>query len=217
VWQHECGEREAIVTVAVREATRADRAAVGEVLGAAFQVEPVYHWLFPDPALRRRRLGILLRTMVTHMHRDLAVVQVATDGDAIVGVAVWDAPGAAAPDGRRILRALPGMLRATGRRLPALARLGAPLDAARPATAHWYLSHLGVAPHMQGRGVGAALMGAMPPLRDRAPAYLECKPENVAFYQRFGFDLSGEVTVDADLSVLTMWRPPATDQDAAGR
>ena len=39
--------------VTVREATRADRRAVRDVLGAAFQVEPVYVWLFPDPARRR--------------------------------------------------------------------------------------------------------------------------------------------------------------------
>jgi predicted N-acetyltransferase YhbS len=95
-----------------------------------------------------------------------------------------------------------------------LARLGGPLDAARPATPHWYLSHLGVAPHMQGRGVGAALMRAMPPMRDGAPAYLECKPGNVAFYERFDFAVSGEVTIDADLSVLTMWRPPTVRRDA---
>jgi GNAT superfamily N-acetyltransferase len=205
------------VAVAVREATRADRAAVAEVLGAAFQVEPVYQWLFPDPAVRRRRLGPLLWTMVTQLHRDLGVVHVAVDGHAIVGVAVWDAPGTTEPDLRRILRALPGMLRATGRRLPRLARLGAPLDAARPATPHWYLSHLGVAPDRQGRGVGTALMAAMPPLHDGAPAYLECKPDNVAFYQRFGFTLYGKVAVDADLLVLTMWRPSAVDRDATAR
>jgi ribosomal protein S18 acetylase RimI-like enzyme len=202
------GKSAGMVTVAVRAATRADRAAVAEVLGAAFQVEPVYQWLFPDPAQRRRRLGPLLRTMVTHLHEGPGVVQVATDGEAIVGVAVWDAPGAVDPGRRRMRRALPGMLWATGRSLPRLARLGAPFAAARPSTPHWYLSHLGVVPHMQGRGVGAALMGSMPPLRDGAPAYLECKPENVAFYQRFGFDVSGEVTIDADLSVPTMWRPP---------
>ena len=92
--------------VEIREATRADRAAVGEVLGAAFQVEPVYQWLFPDPAVRRRRLGLLLRALVDHMHEGMGVVQVAVDGDAIVGVAVWDAPGAVEPGRRRMLRAL---------------------------------------------------------------------------------------------------------------
>ena len=35
--------------VTVREGTRADRRAAGDVLGAAFQVEPVYAWLFRGP------------------------------------------------------------------------------------------------------------------------------------------------------------------------
>lgn len=196
------------VPVEVRTATRTDRSTVAAVLGAAFQVEPVYHWLFPDPEQRRRRLGPLIGTMVEHLHRGSGVVQVATVDGAVVGVAVWDAPGSVEPGLRRTLRALPGMVRATGRRLPVLARLGATFDGARPATPHWYLSHLGAAPEVQGRGVGTALLEAMPPGRERSPAYLECKPAHVGFYERFGFTVSGEVTVDPTLSVVAMWYEP---------
>jgi GNAT superfamily N-acetyltransferase len=196
--------------VTVREATRADRRVVREVLAAAFQVEPVYAWLFPDPAQRRRRLGPLLAATVGRLHRDLGVVQVAEVGSAaageLAGVAVWDAPGRTEPGPRRIAAALPGMLRATRRRLPAFARLGAAFDAARPSTPHWYLFHLGTAPAWQGRGVGSALLRAMPPAHDGAPAYLECRPALVPFYERFGFAVSGEVVVDATLSAVTMWR-----------
>ena len=180
---------------------------MADVLGAAFQVEPVYRWLFPDPAQRERRLRPLLATMLG-MHRDLGVVQVAEVDGAVSGVAVWDAPGHVEPGARRVLRALPGMLRATRRRLPDYARLGAALDAARPSTPHWYLSHLGTAPALQGRGVGTALMRAMPPVREGAPAYLECQPANVAFYERFGFTVSGEVVADPTLSLVTMWCEP---------
>ncbi|MDT7580654.1 MAG: hypothetical protein QOK35_1918 [Pseudonocardiales bacterium] len=193
----------------IRDATRADRRAVGDVLGAAFQVEPVYAWLFPDPAQRWRRLGPLIRTMVVHMHRDLGLVQVADIGGAVAGVAVWDAPGRLEPDRRHLLRAVPGMVRAVGRRLPDFARLGAAFTAARPSVPHWYLSHLGVDPDRQGHGVGAALLRAMPPARDGLPAYLECKPAHVGYYERFGFAVSGEVVVDPTLSVVTMWREPS--------
>ena len=51
-------------------------------------------------------------------------------------------------------------------------------------------------------------MRAMPPACEGAPAYLECKPANVAFYERFGFAVSGEVVVDPTLSVVTMWYAP---------
>jgi GNAT superfamily N-acetyltransferase len=194
--------------VAIREAMRADRRAVGDVLGAAFQVEPVYAWLFPDPAQRRRRLGPLIRTMVEQMHRDLGLVQVAEVAGTVAGVAVWDAPGRVEPRRWRLLRALPGMVWATRRRLPDLARLGGTLDAARPSAPHWYLSHLGVDPDRQGHGLGTALMRAMPPAHEGIPAYLECKPAHVGFYQRFGFAVSGQVTIDPTLSVVTMWYDP---------
>jgi GNAT superfamily N-acetyltransferase len=201
--------------VRVRPGTRADRRAVGAVLGDAFQVEPVYAWLFPDPAQRRRRLGRLLRTVVERMHRDFGVVQVAElperPGE-VVGVALWDAPGAVGAGTSPALGALPGLLRATGRRMPELARLGAPFEAARPREPHWYLSHLGIAPAHQGRGVGGALLRAMPPVHDGRPAYLECRPALVPFYARYGFAVSGQVVVDPTLSATTMWRsaaPPA--------
>jgi ribosomal protein S18 acetylase RimI-like enzyme len=194
--------------VTVREATRADRRAVRDVLGAAFQVEPVYVWLFPDPVRRRRRLGPLLGTVVEHLHRDLGVVQVADVAGTVGGVAVWDAPGRVESGRLGLVRALPGMLRATGRRWPDLARLGGALQAARPPVPHWYLSYLGVDPDRQGHGLGSALLRAMPPARDGVPAYLECKPAHVGYYERFGFAVSGEVVVDPTLSVVTMWREP---------
>jgi ribosomal protein S18 acetylase RimI-like enzyme len=184
---------------------------VADVLGAAFQVEPVYAWLFPDPAVRRRRLRPLLRAALGR-RGDLGVVEVAQVDGEIVGVAVWEAPGETGPGVGRTLRALPGTVRAAGRRLPALRRVGATLAGARPATPHWYLSHLGVAPERQGAGVGSALLRAMPPLQERAPAYLECKPAHVGYYERFGFAVSGEVVVDPALTVVTMWyEPPRGD------
>jgi GNAT superfamily N-acetyltransferase len=193
------------VTIEVRPATRADAGALERVLGEAFQVEPVYVWLFPDPERRRRRLAPLIRTMRTHLYRD-AVDQVAALDGVVVGAAVWDPPGHRTAGPWQVARALPGMLRATGARLPDLARLGSGLEAARPTTPHWYLFHVGVAPQRQGHGVGSALLHAMPPLRDGSPAHLECKPEHVGFYARFGFAVSGEVDVDPGLCVVTMWR-----------
>jgi predicted N-acetyltransferase YhbS len=99
------------------------------------------------------------------------------------------------------------MLRAVGRRMPDLVRLGEAVEAARPSVPHWYLSHLGVDPDRQGHGLGSALLRAMPPTRDGLPAYLECKPAHVGYYARFGFAVSGEVVVDPTLSLVTMWRP----------
>ena len=128
----------------------ADRRAAGHVLGAAFQVEPVYVWLFP-------RSGAAPAPAPAPDHDDggaparggLGVAQVAEVAGAVAGAAVWDAPGKVEPGVRRMSAGRPGMFRATGRRLPDLARLGAMLDGARPTVPHWYLFHLGTAPDLQ--------------------------------------------------------------------
>jgi hypothetical protein len=45
---------------------------------------------------------------------------------------------------------------------------------------------------------------------EHAPAYLESsKHANIAYYQRFGFDVTGEIVVpDGGPTLWPMWRPP---------
>ena len=45
---------------------------------------------------------------------------------------------------------------------------------------------------------------------EHAPAYLEStKPENVPYYQRFGFTVTGEIVLpDGGPTMWAMWRPP---------
>ena len=202
--------------LAVRESTARDRRAVAAVLGRAFQVDPVYRWLYPDPTARERRLGSLMDVYLRHLHAGMGTVEVATDpAGAIVGAAVWDRPGALSSARWHIVRALPGMLWATGRDLPRLARLGEVLEAARPSPPHWYLFHLGAEPDHQRSGIGTALLDSM---LARCPtgAYLECCDANLDYYRRFGFAPADTVEVDETLSVRTMWRdpPPAPGRPA---
>jgi GNAT superfamily N-acetyltransferase len=197
--------------LAVRTADRDDHARVTAVLGRAFQVEPVYHWLFPDPQVRARRVGPLIGTMLRHLHHPVGVTEVALVDGAIVGAAVWDRPGAVGADSLRTARALPGMLRATGRKLPELAKLGRRLEHARPEEPHWYLSHLGADPDRQHHGVGSALLHSMLARcdDDGVPAYLECCDANVAYYERFSFAVRDTVVIDEGLRCRTMWRQPS--------
>ena len=78
-----------------------------------------------------------------------------------------------------------------------------------PATAHWYLSLLGVEPTHQRSGVGSRLLSSWLESvdRDRAPSYLETdREENVAFYGREGFAVETELQVHG-VSLWCMWRP----------
>ncbi|MBW2235101.1 MAG: GNAT family N-acetyltransferase [Deltaproteobacteria bacterium] len=88
------------------------------------------------------------------------------------------------------------------------------LAAHHPILPHWYLGTLGVDPTHQQRGLGGALLEAW--LRhvdaDRCGVWLETdRPENIAFYERAGFELAGEVPV-FDVPVWLMSRPPAPAQ-----
>jgi ribosomal protein S18 acetylase RimI-like enzyme len=95
------------------------------------------------------------------------------------------------------------------RMLPTLARMG-PAAAARvlvwtrtwsshdPAEPHVHLGPVAVDAHLQGHGVGTALLVDHCSRLDAAGqiGYLETdKPENVSFYSRFGYAVVGEETV----------------------
>jgi ribosomal protein S18 acetylase RimI-like enzyme len=93
--------------------------------------------------------------------------------------------------------------------LPALARLG-PAAAGRviawtrawarhdPTTPHVHLGPVGVDAHLQGRGIGTALLAHHCRRLDAEGqvGYLETdRPENVSFYSRFGYAVVGEEAV----------------------
>jgi ribosomal protein S18 acetylase RimI-like enzyme len=93
--------------------------------------------------------------------------------------------------------------------LPTLARLG-PAAAARvlvwtrawsrhdPEEPHMHLGPVAVDAHLQGRGIGTALLVEHCRQLDAEgqAGYLETdKPENVSFYSRFGYAVVGEETV----------------------
>lgn len=194
------------MTYNVRAARPGERAEVSGMLGRAFQVEPVYEWLWPETALRQRRLGPLIDVLIHRLHP--GQIDVAMADGRIGGAAVWDPPGTVEASSSATLRALPSLLRLTRLRLPKLAILGGKLDEARPKEPHWYLFHLGADPERQGSGVGSALLrhGLARCDEQAAPAYLECKPDLVSYYGRFGFEPRHEVVIDATLSSQGLWR-----------
>jgi GNAT superfamily N-acetyltransferase len=78
-----------------------------------------------------------------------------------------------------------------------------------PDEPHVHLGPIGVAPKMQGQGVGTALMRCYVEHleRENAAGYLETdRPQNVEFYQKFGFVVKHEETV-IGTPTWYMWRP----------
>lgn len=138
-------------------------------------------------------------------------VNVVRRRDRIVGSASWIPPGGMPRSKSREVNIYLGCARAlvTGRnRRTGLALLSA-VEKHHPREPHWYLPVLGVDPICQGEGIGSALLLHRITLCDRAgePMYLETqKPENVPYYERFGFKVQREVAVPKSPTVWLMWR-----------
>ena len=153
-------------------------------------------------------LGALLQDSLTH-----GEVNVITDGARVVGSASWLPPGSVPRSKLRDLRIQSACAKALVRgqnRITGL-RLLAEVDAHHPHEPHWYLVLLGVDPKYQGRGHGGDLLRPALDRCDRSntPAYLETqKPENLPFYERFGFTVRDELRVANSPTVWTMWREP---------
>ncbi|HET6953560.1 MAG TPA: GNAT family N-acetyltransferase [Acidimicrobiales bacterium] len=194
------------------EARHARSDEVGHLAGAlarAFLDDPAMTWLFGErDAPRLRRLRAYFASEARRHARHGGTVLTA---DGRPGAAFWDAPERWRTTWPAVLRSAPMMLRAIGPRIPrALRGLGL-LEAAHPRAPHWYLSVLGTDPPAQGRGVGAALISPMLDRCDEAGlgAYLESsKAENVPYYERFGFAVTGEITLPGGPPVWPMWRDP---------
>ena len=179
------------------------------MLARAFHDDPVFGWFFPAEGSRHRRLQ---RFFVTELHRESlrhGAVEVARADGRVAGAAVWFPPGTSF--GTEV-SALPGYLRAFGRRLAAVSQFQSVAVHARPREEpHWYLAIIGVDPVRQGYGVGAALLRSRLRRCDEEglPAYLESsKLENVPLYQHFGFRVTGTLGLTEGAPVVsTMWRP----------
>ena len=201
------GER--VKNHAISMAGRADAREAADVLARAFHDDPEFSWMLPVEDTRNRRLRRYFVTELRHGSLRHGGVEVARDGERIAGVAVWFPPGTWS--GTQV-GALPGYLRAFGRRLGVCSRYASVAVRAHPREQpHWYLAIIGVDPSRKGQGVGAALPRSRLERCDKQgmAAYLESSnPQNVPLYEHFGFQVTGVLDLPKGApAVTTMWRP----------
>jgi ribosomal protein S18 acetylase RimI-like enzyme len=148
-----------------------------------------------DPAQREQALTRLFAGVLGG-HLAKGRILGAFSASALVGVCSMVPPGHCQLSGTDKIRMLPTLIRAGG--------LGAALRTMTWATAwarhdppasHWHLGPIGVERVLQGQGIGGQLLRAFCAQMDagRTMAYLETdKRDNVAIYERFGFQVVGE-------------------------
>ncbi|MFI2841077.1 GNAT family N-acetyltransferase [Mycolicibacterium sp. PDY-3] len=196
----------------VRPAARSDVDALCRVLGRAFLDDPVMAWMLPDPQARRRKLHKLFAGLTRHHHLARGGVEIAGAESGIAAAALWDPPDQWRHTPAEELRAAPSMLLTFGKAVRRGMQVSELMKRSHPDEPHWYLAVIGSDPQVRGDGFGHALMRSRLDRCDAefAPAYLESSnPDNIGYYQRFGFEVTGEITLpDGGPVMYPMWRDP---------
>lgn len=197
------------------QASSAHKSDIGELaatMSRAFYDDPVMEWILPDAGRRLRQLGRMFTAMTRHHHLAHGGVEVASDGPAIGAAALWDPPNRWLETRRAEWAMVPTFLRVFGLRTAQARGVQEVMKRAHPEEPHWYLAAIGSDPSVRGQGFGQALMRSRLDRCDaeHCPAYLESsKPENVPYYQRFGFSVTGEIALpDGGPPLWAMWREP---------
>jgi ribosomal protein S18 acetylase RimI-like enzyme len=179
-----------------------------DVLADAFLDDPFAVWLFRERR-RRKRLAKswAIQLRVVSLPRGYAFTTAGLEG-----VALWAPPGEDHMTFVQQLRLLAPFIRILGpMRLPMAAAGYGVITRARPPEPHWYLSTIGIAPAHQRKGFGTTLLR---PMLERADVgselvYLETfRPENVPYYERFGFRVVGEADIREGPHMWSMSREP---------
>ncbi|WP_346125783.1 GNAT family N-acetyltransferase [Nonomuraea roseola] len=195
----------------MRVATGADLGALAAVLAAAFHSDPVARWIEPDDTRRRRILPQAYAMQLRGLFLTQGATEVVVHQGAIKAGALWNPPGQWRMPVLSQVRQLPTALRLAGRRIGRLMSVARAVEAVHPAEPHWYLAELGTDPQAQGTGLGRALLDSRLARCDAegSPAYLESPEANIPLYERFGFEVTGEVHIPGGgPTVYTMWRKP---------
>lgn len=181
----------------------------------AFWPDPMFGFFSRNGLDEHTRMPAYIRAVMDDALR-FGEVDAVVNRDRIAATASWLPPGAAPRSTLREFRVTARCASALVRgrnRMKALDILNE-MDKLHPSEPHWYLAAIGVDPKFQGRGIGSALLRSRFEVCDsaRLPVYLETqKPENVPYYERFGFAVLHTVAKSGCPTLWGMWRDPRSE------
>lgn len=182
--------------------------AAARLLAAAFREDPVARWMYPDDATYEARYTAMMTRMLRVTRARSRTLR--TTG----GCAIWIPPGQPPLTVAEQVRMVPAAAR-FHRPLRSLALLDRASRVHPHEPPHWYLFVVGSDPAQRGQGHGKAVIE--PVLAecdtDGLPAYLESSnSENISFYERLGFVVTGEISRPGSPVMIPMWREPRSDR-----
>jgi len=196
--------------VNIMEMQRADVTQTTDMLGKAYATNPAWLAIFRDDPLIARRIQFAFEVGFKYLPGNIFIAGL--DGRVLGGmwIAKWPACQA---HSLKMMVSVVGKFGGLGplMRLVKMMRAWGKHDPQKP---HWHLKVLGVAPDFQGKGIGSQMVKFYCDLidRDGIEAYHETdKSENLRFYERFGFKVVGEETINGAKNWY-MLRPAKSDK-----
>ena len=174
-----------------------------DTLVSAFTYDPVIRWLYPGARQYETHFPALLAGLGGKAFAHETVWSLG----AFSAVALWLPPGEE-PDGDAIVVALTETV--SPEQQEDIFAVVDQMGEAHPVFPHWYLPWFGVHDALQGKGLGGQLMRHCLAIVDAShlPAYLETpNPRNISFYERHGFEVTGEARAGACPPLAFMLRP----------
>jgi len=196
--------------VKIREMQRSDIPQVAEVLGRAYATNPIMLATYRGKQMLATRIQITFGAMFRYQPGECFVSEL--DGQIVGGMRITKWPDCQGMS----VKAMPSVLRAAGGLGPIMRAMKHIVAWKKhdPKQPHWHLGPIGVAPEIQGKGIGSQMMDVYCGIVDenRLEAYHETdRPENVPFYERFGFKVVGEEMV-IGAKIWYMLRPAKLDK-----
>ncbi|MCI0443925.1 GNAT family N-acetyltransferase [bacterium] len=185
--------------VEIRELSDGETLTAARVLGRGMRDNPIHIQVFGLDANRREKELSLMFVPVLRQQVRKGIVLAALISGELVGVTGMVPPKCCQLTIPEKMAILPALLRGSGLKstLRVLEWTG---DWSRNDSriTHWHLGPVAIDRHLQGQGIGSALLNAFCQRIDnhRSAAYLETdKEENVTFYKRFRFEVVDEHNV----------------------
>jgi GNAT superfamily N-acetyltransferase len=202
---------------------RPDRfVSASRLLAEAFFDNPAHTYICPDPDLRHSQLRWLLGGNLARQP-DLSKSFCLLDGEEVQAMGFWT--GSCEPKPGTVAKLNAGLSKAQFRLgqvgMRRLAEVTQGIDAQlrevlgkRP---YWYLNNMVVAEHLRGSGLGSDLLHQQLVQLEREESAMTAalatqRPQNLAFYKRFGFEPALERTIGTGAEAFTNWvmvRPDA--------
>lgn len=180
-----------------------------EAIAAGFFDNEIWAWLLPRDWQRRRLLPRHYRAMLRRVHLRRGATWTTPESE---GAAIWFPPGTLSFGRRERLAEIASLLPEGLHNFGRIRRWEKLIAKHHPREPHWYLETLSVAPTSQRSGIGTALIepGLARADTDGLPAFLETQRQsNIPFYNRFGFELTEEISLPDSPPLWLMWRQPA--------